>query len=105
MRPAAVAAFTALGINPASAENSPVSEAESYAAGKPWTRVIWDVTAVAWLLNDNNRFMRDELRPSPIPEYDHHYGSDPTRHLIKYVYQINRDALFEDLFEKLSMYH
>ena len=34
-----------------------VNEAESYAKGKPWTRVIWDVTAVAWLVNDNNRFM------------------------------------------------
>lgn len=79
-----------------------ISEAESYAAGKPWTRVIWDVTAVAWLLNDDNRFMKDTLRPSAIPEYDHHYGQDPTRHMMKYVYEINRDALFEDLFKKLS---
>lgn len=79
-----------------------IQEAESYAAGKPWTRVIWDVTAVAWLLNDNHRFMETVLRPSPIPEYDHHYGTDPTRHLICYVYQIHRDALFEDLFTKLA---
>lgn len=85
--------------------NITVNEAESYAAGKPWTRVIWDVTAIAWLLNDNDRFMRGALRPSPIPEYDHHYGSDPTRHLIQYVYHINRDALFEDLFKKLGSYN
>ena len=79
-----------------------VREAESYAAGKPWTRVIWDVTAVAWLLNKENRFMRDTLISSPIPEYDRHYAADSNRHFIKYVYWINRDALFEDLFTKLS---
>ena len=50
-----------------------VEEAESYAAGRPWTRVIWDVTAVAWLMNESGRFMAEELRVSPIPEYDHHY--------------------------------
>lgn len=79
-----------------------VKEADSYAIGKPWTRVIWDVTAVAWLLNENNRFMLDTLIPSPIPEYDKHYATDSGRHFIRYVYWINRDTLFEDLFSKLS---
>ena len=79
-----------------------VNEAESYASGKPWTRVIWDVTAVAWLMNEDSRFMSDKLIPSPIPEYDKNYTADPERHLIRYVYWINRDALFEDLFEKLG---
>lgn len=78
-----------------------IDAAESYAAGKPWTRVIWDVTAVAWLLNDNQRFMTDELRHSPIPEYDDRYAFDNTRHFMKYVTGINRDALFQDLFSKL----
>lgn len=82
--------------------NNTVQEADSYAAGKPWTRVIWDVTAVAWLLNENSKFMAERLIPSPIPEYDGHYAFDPTRHLIKYVYNINRDSLFEDLFNKLG---
>ena len=65
-----------------------------------WTRVIWDVCAVAWLLDGD--FMEDYLCPSPIPQYDHHYSFDPTRHLIRYVYYINRDALFDALFKKLS---
>lgn len=76
--------------------------AESYAKGKPWTRAIWDVVAVAWLLNDDHRFMEDELVHSPIPEYDHKYNFDDQRHFIKYVRRINRDALFADLFDKLS---
>ncbi len=82
--------------------NNTVQEADSYAAGKPWTRVIWDVTAVARLLNENSKFMAERLMPSPIPEYDGHYAFDSNRHLIKYVYNINRDSLFEDLFNKLG---
>ncbi len=78
-----------------------VEEADSYAEGRPWTRVIWDVTAVAWLLNDNNRFMNAKLIPSPVPEYDGTYSFDENRHFIKYVRDINRDALFEDLFRAL----
>ena len=45
-----------------------------------WSRPIWDVTAVAWLTGDN--FEKDHLVSSPIPEYDHRYAFDPTRHLI-----------------------
>jgi len=65
-----------------------------------WTKVIWDVTAIAWL--DNPAFMRERLIPAPIPEYDGHYAFDPTRHLIKYVDFINRDLLFKDLIEKIT---
>jgi len=79
-----------------------VEEAESYAAGKPWTRVIWDISTVAWLLNDHGRFIQDMLLHSPIPEYDNRYSFDNNRHFIRYVYHIKRDNLFADLFEKLK---
>lgn len=81
--------------------NNTIHEAESYAAGKAWSRCIWDVTAVAWLLNDENRFMKSYLLPSLIPQYDFTYAFNPLRHPIRYVYDINRDALFTDLFQKL----
>lgn len=79
-----------------------VEAAETYASGKPWTRTIWDVTAVAWLLNENNRFMSDQLVPSPIPQYDFQYACPTQRHLIRYVYYIHRDVLIEDLFTTLG---
>lgn len=82
------------------AENT-IAEADSYAFGKPWTRVIWDVTAVAWLLNDGNRFMSTRLIPTPMPEYDNRYGVNPNGQIMCYVYNIHRDALMQDLFEKL----
>lgn len=79
-----------------------ICEAESYASGKPWTRVIWDVTAVAWLLNDDDRFMKSRLIASPIPEYDLHYAHNSRRHFIRYITHINRDSLMDDLFFKLT---
>jgi inosine-uridine nucleoside N-ribohydrolase len=66
---------------------------------KTWAKQIWDVTAVAWLLDED--YMLDRLEPSPIPEYDGHYAFDKGRHFIRYVYHIDRDKLFNDLFEKL----
>ena len=65
-----------------------------------WTRVIWDVTAVGWLLDGD--FMSSRIEHSPIPEYGNHYCFDPRRHLYRYVYHINRDSLFKELFERLS---
>jgi len=75
-------------------------EAEKHSGLATWTRVIWDVTAVAWLLE--GEFMHDYLVASPIPTYDGHYVTDSTRHFVRYVYHIERDNLFEDLFHKLS---
>ena len=79
-----------------------VRAADSYAEGKPWTRCIWDVTAVAWLLNDGNRYMRARILPISLPGYDHHYISDPSAYPMGYVYQIKRDALMEDLITKIN---
>lgn len=79
-----------------------IAAAERYASGKPWSRVIWDVTAIGWLLNDNDRFMSHKCVPAPIPEYDKTYSFDEQRHLIRYITHIDRDALFCDLFKTLA---
>ncbi|MDF2842759.1 MAG: nucleoside hydrolase [Herbinix sp.] len=78
-----------------------IKEAESMEESTCWSRVIWDVTAVAWLLEDEGKFMNDRLVHSPIPEYDDYYAFSKSRHLIKYVYEIRRDFLFEHLFKTL----
>lgn len=75
-------------------------EAIKCGGNSAWTRPIWDVTAVAWLLDE--KFEDDCFVHSPIPEYDDRYAFDSNRHMIKYVYNINRDLLFEDLFRKLE---
>ena len=79
-----------------------IDAAESYAAGTPWTRVLWDVTAVAWLLNDKERFLKSRIQPISLPTYDHYYTSMPNAHPMRYVYHVNRDALMTDLIQKLT---
>lgn len=64
-----------------------------------WTRAIWDVAAIAWLLDEE--FEKDCWMHSPIPEYDNRYAFSQNRHLIKYVYHVDRDKIFEDVFKKL----
>ncbi len=71
-------------------------------AGKPWSKPIWDVAAVAWLLNEDSRFMLDKIERIPQISYDRRYSYPENRGFMKYVYYIKRDALFEDLFAKIS---
>ena len=71
-----------------------------YTQSPIWSRPVWDVTAVGWLLGGG--MMQDMLIPAPIPQYDFHYSFDPNRHPIRYVYHIERDALLRDLVEKLT---
>ena len=79
-----------------------IEAAEEYAKGRVWSRVIWDVTAVAWLLNDGDRFMFSEIIPALIPQYDHHYSHDIRRHPMRRVTFIHRDSLLQALVETLT---
>lgn len=79
-----------------------IKEAESYAHGRAWTRVIWDVTAVAWLLNDNNRFMDSKIVCTSLPNYDCRYESQTLPFDMRYVYHIKCDELLNDLIAKLT---
>lgn len=79
-----------------------VEAAESYAKGTSWTRVIWDVTAVAWLLNDDDRFMESRVIPTILPNYDDTYDFNSSGHPMRYVYYIKRDELMTDLVKKIT---
>ena len=72
------------------------------AVERPWSRTLWDVTAVAWLMNDGDRFMTGDIRPTPVPEYDSRYTFDPARKPMRYITAIRRDALFDDMFPRLA---
>ena len=67
-----------------------------------WSRVIWDISAVAWVLSDS--FVMDAVIPAPIPSYDHGYIQDSRRHIMKVAYYLHRDAIFKDLFEKIAVF-
>ena len=77
-------------------------EANSYANGKPWTRIIWDVCAVAWLFNKNDRFMRSRIEKIQLPDYNGFYEEKKLSYSMRYVYSISRDELMGDLISKIT---
>jgi purine nucleosidase len=67
---------------------------------RAWSKVIWDVTAVAWLVNP--KWIPTNLEHSPILTDQVTYSSDHSRHFIRMATSVNRDAVFSDLFGKLT---
>lgn len=81
-----------------------IAEAVRYAKGRPWSRVIWDVSAIAWLADRQGKWLKDRMLPRPVPGYDDRYQFPEHRLPLCYVYHINRDLVFEDLFLRLSTF-
>jgi inosine-uridine nucleoside N-ribohydrolase len=65
-----------------------------------WSKVIWDVTAVAWLVNSS--WLPTNIEHSPVLTDQVTYSIDHTRHFIRMATSLNRDAIFRDLFMKLT---
>ena len=65
-----------------------------------WSKVIWDVTAVAWLINPS--WVNTHIEHSPILTDQVTFSKDHSRHFIRMANNVNRDAIFRDLFEKLA---
>jgi inosine-uridine nucleoside N-ribohydrolase len=64
-----------------------------------WSKVLWDMTAVAWVINDE--WLPSNLVHSPIVTNEYTYSFDDSRHLIRVVYFLHRDPIFRDFFTKL----
>jgi len=72
-----------------------------YSGGREaWSKVIWDVTAVAWLVNPS--WVPTNVVHSPVLTDQVTYSIDNSRHFIRMAYAVNRDAIFRDLFQKLG---
>jgi inosine-uridine nucleoside N-ribohydrolase len=67
---------------------------------KPWSKVIWDIAAVAWLIDPG--WIPTEMAPSPILTDELTWRNDPDRHGIRVAKSVDRAAVFADLFEKLN---
>jgi inosine-uridine nucleoside N-ribohydrolase len=65
-----------------------------------WSKVLWDMTAIAWLVND--KWLPSDLLPSPIVTDNYTYSFDSSRHLIRVVNFVHRDPIFRDFFTKLD---
>ena len=66
-----------------------------------YSKVIWDISTVAYLLNPE--WVPTVLRPSPVLLEDVTWGPiDERRHQIREASDINRDAVFGDLFHRIE---
>jgi inosine-uridine nucleoside N-ribohydrolase len=66
----------------------------------PWSKVIWDISTVAWIIDP--KWMPSALVPSPVLTDDFRWKQEPGRHLIRVATDAHRDQVFNDLFEKLA---
>jgi len=64
-----------------------------------WSKVLWDMTAVAWVINSH--WLPSNLVHSPIVTDNYTFSFDQSRHLIRVVYFVQRDPLLRDFFTKL----
>jgi hypothetical protein len=65
------------------------------------SKVIWDISTVAYL--NNPSWLPSELHRAPLLRDDITWGVPPeTRHMMRTVTDIRRDAVFADLFRKLQ---
>ena len=80
-----------------------VTEALKTAEGRCWTRVIWDVAAIGYLLDGGKkRFMSCDRLPVLLPGYDGFYEKTPIDREEICVHHIYRDRLMTDLIVKLA---
>ena len=65
-----------------------------------WAKEIWDISAVAWLVLPES--VRSYSTATPRIAEDGSYVFDPRRPLCRFAYQLDRNAIFGDLFARLS---
>lgn len=68
--------------------------------GFAWSKVIWDISAVAWLVEP--KWIPSRVVPSPVLTDKMTYESRAGRHPVRVAVDVNRDRVFDDLFRKLS---
>jgi len=64
-----------------------------------WSKQIWDISAVAWLVLPGA--VESLARPTPRIVEDGSYVHDPLRRPCRFAYHLDRDAIFADLFSRL----
>jgi purine nucleosidase len=81
-----------------------------------WAKEIWDISAIAYLLNES--WIQTEIVPSPLLVGETHYETQPAvrwhgslrfeqgenRHPIKAAWFIQRNPIFRDLFTRLQKF-
>ncbi|MDC9823063.1 nucleoside hydrolase [Devosia sp. ZB163] len=64
-----------------------------------WSKEIWDMAAVAWVLDDS--WTPSVLVPTPVLTDQVTYSADRSRHVMRYVTYVNRTPIMRDFITKL----
>lgn len=67
-----------------------------------WNTSLYDVCAVAWLLNDNERFMNCRIENVRLANFEGFYEQPLPDKKMCYVFYLERDPLMKDLFDKIT---
>ena len=67
-----------------------------------WSKPLWDVTAIAWLLFDDDRTLCTRKECLRLPDYEGFYEEPIADKMMGYVYHLRRDPILADLVEKLT---
>ena len=65
-----------------------------------WSKVIWDISGVAWLLDGS--WVPTDVVHSPILTDQVTWSVDRSRHFVRFANYVHRDPIFGDLFQKLA---
>lgn len=65
-----------------------------------WSKVIWDISAVAWLIDP--RWVPTKVTSSPILNDDLTWRNASGRHNVRVATGVSRDPVFTDMFRKLA---
>lgn len=64
------------------------------------SKVLWDLIVIAWLLDP--QWLADDLVPTPRLGADLVWRHQPGRHELREAFDVDRDAIFSDLFACLA---
>ena len=70
---------------------------------KMWSKPLWDVTAIAWLLFEDGRTIATREEALRLPDYEGGYEPPCEDRRIGYVYHLRRDPILRDLVKKLAI--
>lgn len=80
--------------------NNPLHKMFAITNQQTKTWVIWDIINVAWLFDES--YVSMHMTTSPVLNDKLYWEKDPARHLMAEAYDLNRDAIFEDLYRTLQ---
>lgn len=65
-----------------------------------WSKEIWDMAPVGWLIDPS--WAPSVLVSTPVLTDSITWSVDRSRHLMRYVYKVERDSILRDFFAKLA---